>query len=89
MRSDIIDEAPFTASAAELMHPVIAGWSCARMSDRPPTAAALRLPMAPSNVEVDLAAFTAASSNPSCMMAALNSSAEISPFSIASRKLPV
>ena len=45
--------------------------------------------MAPSMVAVEVAASLATSVMPSCMMAWLNSSAEISPFSIASRKLPV
>ena len=45
--------------------------------------------MAPSNVAVDFAASTAASSKPSCMIAWLNSSALIWPCSMALRKLPV
>ena len=54
-----------------------------------PTTVAWRLPAAPSIVLVDLAAATAVSSELSWRIAALNSSAEISPFCIASLKLPV
>ena len=46
-------------------------------------------PMAPSKVSVEVAASRAASVKPRSMMARLNSSAVIRPFSIASRKLPV
>ena len=45
--------------------------------------------MAPLMVSVDVAASTAASWKPSDMMAALNSSAVISPFAMASAKSPV
>ena len=51
--------------------------------------AASQLPTASSNVFVDLAASTAASVMPSSISAWSNSSALISPFSMASRKLPV
>ena len=51
--------------------------------------AASQLPIAPSNVAVDSAAFLATSSMPSWSKAWLNSSAEIWPFSMASRKSPV
>ena len=44
--------------------------------------------MAPAMVAVEVAASLAASVMPRSMMARLNSSAEISPFSMASRKLP-
>ena len=53
-----------------------------------PTTDAWRLPSAPSMVLVEVAASIATSCIPSFCTAAKNSSAEISPFSIASRKLP-
>ena len=52
------------------------------------TALACRFPTAPSIVAVEPAAFLATSVIPNCMNASFNSSAEISPFAIASRKSP-
>ena len=52
-------------------------------------AGAAAVPMAPSKVSTDLAASTATGVPPICMTAALNSSAVISPSSMALRKLPV
>ena len=71
------------------MDPVRAGLIAFSPSDRPPTMVAFRLPMAPSKVFVDLAASTATGLEPSSSRALLNSAAVISPFAIASRKLPV
>ena len=76
-------------SPADAMPPVMMGLKASRTFAPAVTADASRLPMAPSMVAVEVAASLATSVMPSCMMAWLNSSAEISPFSIASRKLPV
>ena len=78
-----------TLSAATLMAEVTVGLNRLNASVRPPTTAASRLPMAPSMVEVLVAASLATSLMPRSMIAAENSSAVISPFSMASLKLPV
>ena len=78
-----------TASAAPPMASVTAGFMRLNASVSPPVTAASRLPNAPSMVCVDVAASFATSVMPRSMMALLNSSAVISPFSMASRKLPV
>lgn len=78
-----------THPVTALTNPVTPGWTVVSMSPRPPCIAASSWPKAPSNVLVDLAASTAASWKPRSMRAWLNSSAEISPFSMASRKFPV
>ena len=76
------------ADAMPAIPPVMNGLN-ASMRDAPtPTTDAWRLPITPSMVLVEVAASIATSCIPSCMTAALNSSALISPFSIASRKLP-
>ena len=71
------------------MAPVIMGLNASSIFEPAVTADASRLPIAPSMVAVEVAASLAMSVMPSCMMAWLNSSAEICPFSMASRKLPV
>ena len=76
------------ASVAPLMPPVMSGLKASSRTMPALTPAASRLPMAPSMVAVEVAASLAASVMPRSMMARLNSSAEISPFSMASRKLP-
>ena len=79
---------PSIASPAEAMPPVRSGLNASRTFAPAVTADASRLPIAPSNVAVEVAASLATSVMPSCMIAWLNSSADISPFSMASRKLP-
>nr|UWF88930.1 MAG: hypothetical protein [Bacteriophage sp.] len=76
-------------SAATVMALVTAGLNRLKASVNPPVTAASRLPSAPSMVCVLVAASLATSVMPRSMMALLNSSAVISPFSMASRKLPV
>ena len=78
-----------TLSAASVSAPVTVGLNRSNASVSPPVMAASRLPNAPSMVFVLDAASLATSLMPKSMMALLNSSADISPFSIASRKLPV
>ena len=78
-----------TLSAASVSAPVTVGLNRLNASVSPPVMAASRLPNAPSMVFVLDAASLATSLMPKSMMALLNSSADISPFSIASRKLPV
>ena len=68
--------------------PVTNGVSAVTTCEPTPTTDARRLPIAPSMVLVDVAARTATSSMPSFCTAAKNSSALISPFSIALRKSP-
>ena len=68
--------------------PVMTGLSAVMTCDPTPTTDACKLPSAPSMVLVEVAACTATSCMPSFCTAAKNSSALISPFSIASRKLP-
>ena len=74
---------------ASVNAPVTAGLMRLNASVSPPVIAASKLPKAPSMVLVLLAASLATSLMPNCMIAWLNSSALISPFSIASLKLPV
>ena len=69
--------------------PVTAGLTASTSCIAPLTIVAWKLPQAPSMVEVDVAASLATSVIPRSRMAALNSSADISPASMASRKLPV
>ena len=69
--------------------PVMYGLTVLTMFAAPSTMVASRLPNAPSNVCVLSAALIAPSFMPSCMSASLNSCEVISPFAIASRKLPV
>ena len=69
--------------------PVMYGLTVLTMFAAPSTMVASRLPNAPSNVCVLSAALMAPSFMPSCMSASLNSCEVISPFAIASRKLPV
>ena len=76
-------------SPASVNAPVTAGFMRLNASVSPPVIAASKLPKAPSMVLVLLAASLATSLMPSCIIAWLNSSALISPFSIASLKLPV
>ena len=76
-------------SAIQDMASVTVGLIQLRKSVTPLTRAAWRFPAAPSQVVVERAAAWAISSDPSWRMAALNSWAEISPFSIASLKFPV
>ena len=80
---------PVTLSAASVSAPVTVGLNRLNASVSPPVMAASRLPNAPSMVFVLDAASLATSLMPKSMMALLNSSADIAPFSIASRKLPV
>ena len=68
---------------------VIHGSAFSAISCAPVTRVALKFPQAPSKVFVDVAASMATSSIPRSRIAWLNSSAVISPFSMASRKLPV
>ncbi len=77
-----------TPPAAD-MPPVMMGLKASSTFVPAETADASRLPIAPSIVAVEVAASLATSVMPSCMIAWLNSSADISPFSMASRKLPV
>ena len=77
------------ASERRPMPPVTAGLTSSSMAAPSLMALASRLPMAPSMVAALVAASTAASVKPSCMMASLNSCALISPWLMASRKLPV
>ena len=71
------------------MKSVRAGLIWSTIPIAPDTRAASRLPQAPSIVLVDVAASLATSVIPRSITAALNSSAVICPFSIASRKFPV
>ena len=82
------DGMPETKSDSIVMPPVIAGVRADTACEPTPTTDAWRLPSAPSMVLVEVAACTATSCIPSFCTAAKNSSAEISPFSIASRKFP-
>ena len=77
-QSDILDRAP-----------VIYGRARSAICWAPVTIVASKLPQAPSMVWVDVAASLATSVMPRSMIAALNSSAVISPFAMASRKFPV
>lgn len=76
-------------SARKLVTSVIGPLTRSSAATSFPWMVAARLPADPSKVSVDFAASTAMGSVPSWVIAALNSSAVISPFSIASRKLPV
>ena len=90
MRVSLIHENAFSAPVATVpMKLVRAGLILSTMLIPPDTRAASRFPQAPSIVCVDVAASLATSVMPRSITAALNSSAVISPFSMASRKLPV
>ncbi len=76
-------------SETPLMPPVTSGLKASSRTMPALTPAASRLPIEPSMVAVEVAACLAASVMPRSITALLNSSAEIWPFSKASRKFPV